>query len=270
MKIAALVVTHNPDYRLLQSANKLVNLVDIIILVDNNSSKRDVIEEIEITLPKENCTIINLTNNFGIAYALNIGVRHVQSLVSYDYIITLDQDTILLVNDIKTIVERANKFQPHVGAIELPEKVYNDQREFVKIESSINSGKIVSMEASKLIKYREEFFLDQIDINFDVDLRRMGYTLVAYNVKCIDHKLGVNGKKRVFEPGYRLYYIIRNSTVLLIEGKIGFNFYLRQITKWAINLAKEQGLYSVLKPLVFGFLDGLYKRLGKNSVFIPS
>ncbi|MHB1709459.1 MAG: glycosyltransferase [Thermoplasmataceae archaeon] len=269
MKIAALIVTHNPDNRLFQSVYKLVDLVDIIILIDNNSSQRDVIEKIKVTLPTDKFTIINLTDNFGIAYALNAGVRHIQSLMLYDYAITLDQDTILLINNLKDIVERANKFQPLVGAIELPERVYNDRAEFVKIESSFTSGKVVSMEVYKSIKYREDFFLDQIDLDFDFDLKKAGYTLVAYNIKSIDHKLGVIGRNTIYEPGYRLYYIVRNSTTMLIEGKIEFKIYISQIRYWTVHLFKEKGLYPVFKPFTLGFLHGVYKKLGKNSDFVP-
>ena len=60
MKIAALIVTHNPDFILFQSINKLVSVVDYIIIIDNNSSnretpfacaRREFAEEVELELP---------------------------------------------------------------------------------------------------------------------------------------------------------------------------------------------------------------------------
>lgn len=269
MKIAALIVTHDPDDRLFQSVSRLTNSVDTIVLIDNNSSHRAVIDKIRSIVPEDRLSMINLTDNLGIAYALNAGVKYIQSLALYSYVITLDQDTILLVDNLKVIIERANKFLPHVGAIELSAKAYSAQSEFVEIESAITSGKIMNLEVFKSVKYREEFFLDQIDVDLDFDLKKAGFMIVAYNRESIDHKLGVGGEKTVFEPGYRLYYIIRNSTVMLIEGKIGVHFYTRQIRYWTVNLFKEKGLCAVLKPFTFGFLHGLQRKLGKNSGFVP-
>ncbi len=269
MKIAALIVTHNPDFILFQSINKLVSVVDYIIIIDNNSYNRDVIDKLATSLSKDQLTVIYLQDNLGIGYALNRGVKYVQNLMLYDYVITLDQDTILLVNNLKDIIERANKLQQKVGAIELPQRIFDDKSEFFETESAITSGNIVNMEVYKFVKYREEFFLDQIDFDFDFELRNAGFTFVSYNVKSIDHKLGVRGNKAVFEPSYRLYYIIRNSTVLFMEGKIGFNFYYRQIRYWAVNLLREKGIFTVLKPLVVGFLHGIQKKMGKNFYFCP-
>ena len=72
-KVAAIIVSYNPDSNLFDSINLLLNQVEKVIIVDNGSKEKYVKyiksineDKIEIILNKE---------NLGVATALNIGVR---------------------------------------------------------------------------------------------------------------------------------------------------------------------------------------------------
>ena len=89
-KVAAIIVSYNPDSNLFDSINLLLNQVEKVIIVDNGSKEKYVKyiksineDKIEIILNKE---------NLGIATALNIGVRKALEN-GYEWILTMDQDS---------------------------------------------------------------------------------------------------------------------------------------------------------------------------------
>ena len=89
-KVAAIIVSYNPDSNLFDSINLLLNQVEKVIIVDNGSKEKYVKyiksineDKIEIILNKE---------NLGVATALNIGVRKALEN-GYEWILTMDQDS---------------------------------------------------------------------------------------------------------------------------------------------------------------------------------
>ncbi|MCC6055191.1 MAG: hypothetical protein LM583_00735 [Desulfurococcaceae archaeon] len=52
-----------------------------------------------------------------------------------------------------------------------------------------------------------------------------------------------------YEPPWRYYYIVRNFTRLLIEGKTDFVLYLRQIIDWGAKIIFVDGSNKFLKAL---------------------
>ncbi|MEZ0346403.1 MAG: hypothetical protein ABWK01_07620 [Infirmifilum sp.] len=86
---------------------------------------------------------------------------------------------------------------------------------------------------------RDDFFLDQADFNIYFEVRGLGYKTIKINCEMLIHGLGVrtwvpffSHRRRElveYEPPWRLYYIVKNSTVLLLEGKMDAFTYLMQL-----------------------------------------
>jgi rhamnosyltransferase len=101
IKLAAIIVTYNPKIdRFKDVINSIVNQVDFIIIVDNGSKNINDIKE--ICSIKSNIEIIENDINYGIGKALNIGIEKLKN--NYDWILTLDQDSVILVN-IKNVID---------------------------------------------------------------------------------------------------------------------------------------------------------------------
>ncbi len=277
LKVGAVIVTYNPEInRLKKVIDSIANQIDNIIIVDNNSKNIDKIKEILVGY--KNIEIIENDNNYGIGKALNIGVEKLKDKV--DWILTLDQDSIILKN-IREIFLNFNetihkiKFDAKkIGIISL--NYINNNRDknkyFYTDKDPIISGSIVnSIIFRSGIKYREEFFLDCIDSDFDFLVRNEGYLILTTTEKSLDHELGrkiknKDGKEIRFEPEWRVYLLTRNIFKLLIEHKLKFKNFINQILIWDYKLIKvkkiKEGMIMILRSNIFGILDGIRNKLG--------
>lgn len=206
MKISASFITYFPDPVRFDAAYKSVaSQVDNVIVIDNT------------------------VHNEGISKALNRAFEKAEA-DGYDWLITFDQDSVApegLVERLKADIAGMD----NVGQIG---PSYSNRK---------NSGKAVE-EASHIITsrsltniaawraaggFREEYFIDNVDIEFSIRLRLKGYKVLIDQGICMDHQLGKGikgiplfGKLRlqyVDYPPIRWYYIVRNTLQMEKEYK---------------------------------------------------
>ena len=265
IKLAAVIVTYNPEIdRLKDVINSIVNQVDFIIIVDNGSKNINDIKE--ICSIKTNIEIIENDINYGIGKALNIGIEKLKN--NYDWILTLDQDSIVLYDDLKSLIKMID--QNNVGVIALKgAETKKNNVEDIFIEEKypiIISGSIINaLIFLKGVKYREEFFLDHVDTDFDFQVRNLGFKILKTTKKMLDHQWGKEvdskNKKRRCQPNLRVYYTIRNGTRLLLEKKLNFRTYiLDNISYIRANLYcnLHKNVFSILIVTLIAFIDGLF------------
>lgn len=262
--VAVLIVTFNPDERLFLSLENVQKVTDKIVIVDNDSSDKSFIEYIRSNFFKDRPTILEQKTNLGIAGALNHGVQYLKENFKVDYVLTLDQDTILLEDDLNKIITEANQRFDKIGIIALGER-NTISVGYKEIKYVITSGNIVLMEIFNSLKFREEFFMDQVDFDFDYEVIKLGYRIVLADGYFIDHKLGIKWGKLTYEPLPRMYYVIRNSTVLFCEKKLPFMNYIYQILYLSVSSIFRDGVVKYSITLITGLKDGFNRRLGKNE-----
>ena len=234
-KIKAVVVTFNPDIELLEKNIRAVyRFAGEVIIVDSGSKNlKEIVHLCESAGPK----VVSkpLGANLGIGKALNEGVR---AAGEFDWLLTLDQDGVVLC-DVASIMRQAKNFNK-LGAISLSYTKKRGSRKFAKVKYAGNSGLIINADAfGRGARYREDFFMDQIDYDFCWQLRRMGYEIIATTERCIDQRAGElkNGKKGMLEPTWRQYLISRNSTVLVLERKLDISMYILQYVNVFLSTA---------------------------------
>jgi len=192
IKLAAIIVTYNPEIdRFKDVINSIVNQVDFIIIVDNGSKNINDIKE--ICSIKSNIEIIENDINYGIGKALNIGIEKLKN--NYDWILTLDQDSIILVNIIDIINDITKIYDKNmIGLIYLNTKDENKKTKYDETtKKPIISGSIINSKIFSLgIVYREEFFMDQIDFDFDYNVIINKFKIIKTNFKSQDHEQGKN------------------------------------------------------------------------------
>lgn len=265
--IVALIVTFNPDERLFLSLESVQSIANHVVIVDNDSSDKSFMDHLKSDFNKNTITILELQTNLGIGGALNYGVEYIKSNFSVDYVFTLDQDTVLVENNLGNIIKEANERFNRIGIIALGTDKTLEKTDYKEIRYVITSGNLVRVEIFNNVKYREEFFMDQVDFDFDYEVRKCGYRIILVDGYLIDHRLGIKLKKRAYEPPFRLYYIIRNSTVLLMERKIPFTIYAYQIIYWTRSSIFHDGIVRYSRTLILGIIDGLARKLGKKIDF---
>jgi rhamnosyltransferase len=272
MNIVAIIVTFNPDQkRFIKVFYSAITQVDRIIIVDNNSHNKDFIKS--LCNSQNNCEFIEIGFNSGVAHALRFGVNYAKKY-NTKWLLFLDDDTILLENAVikamMIISDLPEAIKQRIGAVLLTFKEGNC--DINEIKYGIFAGSLVKSEIAIKTCCRDEFFLDSADHDMYSRIRELRYLTLTISCKLVDHKLGkimwipvvsnILCRPTYYEPPWRYYYIVRNSTRLLIEGRIDSLFYIRQIIDWGIKIIFVDGFKKFIKPFGLGLLHALLNELG--------
>lgn len=249
-KVLAGIVTYNPNLeRLKQVVEAIENQVKEIVIVDNASNNL-----VNIEKNFQNLTIISLSTNLGIAAALN---KINQFAINYeaDWVITLDQDSIVNADIVSTYFEYLRKipsYQQKVGAInsqyEVKDVYVKKNNQIVEDLDVITSGLLTNVSAIKNgINYDETMFIDLVDFDFNHSLNSYGYMVLRAPFVGYQHELGNNVKRvRFFTKQvsvidysqFRIFYQWRNL----------FYFYRKwHTTKYFYSFSKQ-----TIKRLIYG------------------
>ena len=235
--ICCVIITYNPEKDLISLINTIISQVDKIIIVDNNSKSECLNIILEIARNERVCAILN-NNNFGIAKAINQGVRAAKEL-GYFWSLTFDQDSKPFENIIdifSEVILRYNNTQ-NLGAIGLnyinkgSGKYRTKQRKnpnplYRKADYLITSGCLFGIDNFiKVGGAREDLFIDNVDTEFCLRMRNSGKTLLITERPGMIHESGVSIKRNLLlikmsSPNHnyiRRYYMARNHIILSKE-----------------------------------------------------
>ena len=119
--------------------------------------------------------------------------------------------------------------------------------------------------------------MDQVDYAFCATVRSRGWRILECTDVLMDHQIGksveVAGMMRRYETGQRLYYIVRNSTFLVLRRQLPASVYLAQLVSWGWAYVVVNGLSAVPREmaiLVAGLSDGILRRLGQRQYSVSS
>lgn len=267
------VVTYNPDIPLLnKNLAALVKQFTNILIVDNNSSNSTEIKKEAIAHKVE---FNKLSDNFGIAFAQNIGLQKANDK-RFKWLLTMDQDSIIPKNLTeeyeKNLVKRED-----IGLIGWDQRTDKTNVEIVKDDWWIvSSGCLVNVSALNKVKgFDSDLFIDHVDTDVNIKIKNLGLKTLVTNKVRLSHQLGIKtGQKTVRGDYYhahsptRVYYIIRNGLVI-------FRRYFFKQPVWMIQALKtcfRESLYLLffqshkLRNTVLilrAWYDGVFNRLGK-------
>ena len=246
-KFSVIIVVYNPNLKYLNETIDYVISNGInLILVDNSSCDNPLFHN-------EGINYIPLKQNFGIAYAINIGIKNA-FLNNYDKILLLDQDSILdnQYLDILNNVEFSDdsiflsshfdrnslfEFKP-VSINKLGFKKSNND----DISFSMSTGTFFSKGIIDKVGYfNENLFIDYVDTEWFLRAKSINVKLIQIKRLRILHQLGedyfnlIMFKIFIHNP-FRLYYRVRNLNILLFEKHIPFFYVLIEHFKAFIYL----------------------------------
>ena len=230
-KVAAIIVSYNPDNNLLDSINLLINQVERIIIVDNGSEseKKKNINSIR-NIDEKKIEVIFNEENLGIATALNIGVR-LALRQGYKWVLTMDQDSKVSKNMVDKMLEVYNSINEkergdilsifpnfvdeRVQSIE--ENSEMDSYEYV--DADITSGNLLRSEVfDKVGFFDDSLFIDLVDTDFCMRLNERNIKMIKVRDAILYHSLGESQSvKSIFgkfntsnHSALRRYYMTRN------------------------------------------------------------
>jgi rhamnosyltransferase len=305
--VYAVLVTWNPDLlRLAEVLKALSPQVSGVVVVDNGSTNRDDLSAFINAV--SGVEFIGLTENLGLGAALNIGIQHAK-FSAPTWILTLDQDTVISESAIEEILESyldlGNQVRNSCGLLAMRAQtppftnwfasdsqrvianwfanysqrlmVVEDLGSFVEKLAVITSGNLIRAELAEQVRFNELFFIDQIDLDFCFSLRRQGYRVLEQKRGSMDHRLGerITNPRRShpYENAERLYYIVRNSTYLVLRRRLPVRYYFVQIIVWSGAYVSTNGGKSLVHCAIVilrGAVDGTLSRLGRREYRLNS
>ncbi len=220
IKIAGIVTLYHPTDKDIKNIDTYLNDIDKLYIIDNTEDKDN-----ESRIPKSRKIEYHFKGeNIGVATALNMGAEFAIK-DGYSYLLTMDQDTTFKDGVMDKLKEAINKFDmKKVGIItpwhntKVPLKEIDEEYDYPP--TIITSGNILNLDIWKKIGgFKDDFFIDGVDIEYSLNLRKHGYQIVRVVKARVDHELGDIKYKKLFGktylcsnyPAIRRYYIMRNN-----------------------------------------------------------
>lgn len=222
--ILAVVVSYNGHDTLLSTIESLIDQVSHILIVDNNSSSNtfNLLSRLELNPA---ISVIYLNDNFGIGFALNIGIDFARTR-KYSWVLTMDQDSILdkdFISSYKNYLLN-NQFvrclSPNIRYknSNLPISGTVGRRDSNLIDMVITSGNLVNISVfEKIGLYNEPFFIDCVDFDFSlklkvaqIEIHRVSEALLYHQLGDCQKKYGLLGPFYTKHSALRRYYMYRN------------------------------------------------------------
>ena len=219
-EILAIVVGYNVEpENMKQNIQTYIQYVDKVLIVDNSTKNMNL-----STLEDDNIKYITLNGNFGIAKALNVGIKYAKEN-QYKYVLTMDQDSKFNNN----LIDEYSKNENEKIIIYSPN--YIIERKLIKKKKqdieyvywTMTSGNLLNIQLYEQVgPFLEKLFIDAVDYEFCLRARKKGYKILQCNKAILLHNPGITKIKKIgkfeYKYGYmsplRLYYQIRNLSVL--------------------------------------------------------
>ncbi len=283
--VAAVVVLYFPDESVYDNINSYINQVDIVILVDNTDNPGSSIIE-KFSSDERVVPIVNGAN-LGIANALNIGAQEA-ILRGCDLLLTMDQDSCASSGMVATLKEGYIALEDDSLAIVSPfhlTSIVNapdsSLPKYEEVESVWTSGNLLRLSLYKDIgTFKEDLFIDFVDHEYCLRLKRKGYRVVQSNFAILRHNIGTNLREIRFcfvslkvsnHSSLRRYYITRNRFWVTREYKEFRKFCLVDLCRfWAEFFTIgffEKNKFAKFKMIILGYWDYRIGKMGKFESF---
>ncbi|HEE5405124.1 rhamnosyltransferase family protein [Acinetobacter baumannii] len=295
MKFSAIIVTYNPNLNIFKLINVL-KLQGITSIVVDNASKDFDFKGVE---NDQNCYLVRLENNLGIATAQNKGIEKAielgaeqilffdqDSSIPEDYIENLYADYELLMrNNIdigaigpRFIDDRYNFYYKTISVTRNGFRIKHDVSNIDKPLHStllISSGSMISINTLKKVGLmRDNYFIDYVDTEWCLRAESLGYKNFISAKAVMRHTIGDNVINLKFfnvpvHSAFRRYYRVRNAFYMMREPHVPIILAIREIffsfIHQIILISFERNKSGYLKSYFKGLRDGIAKRETAND-----
>lgn len=279
--IVAIIVTYNVEDKITEVYKAIKGQVDRVIFVDNNSKKETINFIRYIKKNYLNVDIIFNDRNFGIAKALNQGIKLAKKY-NPKYILTLDHDSIVENNMVNKMISKSLTINDEKIGIIVPRIFDINKNDYITesnavdyelVREGIQSGALINYKVfEKIGFFNENLETYYVDTDFFYRAYINGIKMLQCNNITLFHEEGkktfvnIFGKKFYYPnySEYAVYYRARNYVYM--KKKYGKIFSSKgRILKDSIRiiiLDKRNIKFKILKIHIRGFLDG--RKLWRN------
>ncbi len=227
--LAAVVTAYHPDERLAAVIDAALTSCAAVIVADNTPGDAPSLAD-QLVDPR--VRVLRSGHNRGLAGALNLGLDHLPA--EAEAVLFLDQDSVLPTELVAGLL--AHLEDPAIGVVgptpvdaETGGRYERGAERHGSLDdrpSIITSGMLVRRAALDAVgRFREDFFVDCVDSDFCLRVRKGGSRVVRDAALLLPHSIGSGRDHRVgpltvrvlHYPPWRHYWIARNGLVLSRE-----------------------------------------------------
>ncbi|MDP8983771.1 MAG: glycosyltransferase family 2 protein [Pseudomonadota bacterium] len=287
--VCGIVVTYHPDADFPTRLRRLASQVGAMVIVDNGSADTAVRMLHDIARNDALSLVLN-SENLGIARALNIGIERATQL-GYRWVLLLDQDSHVHDDLVATLVDVQNS-HPDRERLAVIGSGYREVRaahrprnieeavgnQWDPVDWVITSGSLLSLAIYSVVgPFREEFFIDYVDLEYCIRARANGYSVINVRRPLISHVIGAPTQHKLLwttrwttnHPADRRYYRARNDTVMLREyGNYRYwriKSCMRSFRTCKRIVLYERGKADKVIAVVQGWWDGIHGIMGPRN-----
>ncbi|MDP3515732.1 MAG: glycosyltransferase family 2 protein [Pseudohongiella sp.] len=276
--VCAIIVTWQPELSSLQNLlSALSEQLCPIVLVDNGSSNcaelRQLLEQLAIRYPGQTTPqLVSWSENKGLATALNEGLRIAQA-DDFAMALLFDQDSAISAGFVPAMLAQWSDLQAlqESGQYHLPAAAIGPRLQdpdsgrrtafrcfrwrnrsdspvpgfpgLYKTDFLISSGTLICMKALSVIgQMKDEYFIDNIDLEWCFRARARGYALYGTDRAILYHRIGEPSANPLVQSGLmvqhsplRSYYSTRNRLHLRRQSYVPFDWKLRDSVRFALK-----------------------------------
>lgn len=289
LNICGCVVTYHPEPRFPENFTGLMSEVPKWLIIDNRSSDGERRRLRSFT--SASVELIENTENVGVASALNQAARRAREL-GFEWLLTFDQDSHPSADFLAKLISayRGTPERDRIGMIGSNFLMEGTGLPFYPSESTdaatveqaslITSGSMLSLKAFASVgPFRDDLFVDGVDSEFCLRLRRHGFKVVATITPAMRHNFGElrihpllwKRPRITHHSALRRYYMTRNGLVIARE-------YWHADRRWVMLSLKvlaagflgamlfERHKIKKLGATLLGVIDAIRGRMGRVDV----
>lgn len=288
--VLAVVVTYNPGADLVRNLQALRSQIGEVLVVDNGSNN---VEAVRTAVAATGCLLEENGSNLGIAAALNRGVARALAKGS-SWLATFDQDSLLPEHAIRELLAQHARHpqRQEIGIVVPRHRDRGTQADYFiaadiisqdglwrVVRCAITSGSLIRSEVLRAIGgFEEKLFIDSVDHEFCLRMRKRGWMVAEYGGVIMEHSVGAATVHKLLgmrvTPSHhapiRRYYITRN----LLEVSVRNLFFdpvwsLKALMQLAagmvVSVTYERDRLAKFLANLAGARDFLLRRFGKRS-----
>jgi len=285
MKLLGIIVLYYPDEKIIGNILSYLPFLDKLIIWENTPEKSQKNIYFDDNSLQSKILKWGENSNVGLGAPLNKAVEY-GIKEGFTHLLTMDQDSYFSQDNFEKYVDFIkSRPEDNSNCFYIPNYLVkgnlflSEDLNFENVTNYMTSGTIYPVSVfSKIGLFREDFFVDTIDIEFGLRAKKSKVSIIAVHFVVLHHGVGYQKKKHrllwkvVFPNEYsptRSYYIIRNGLITFKEYPdpqekskyLRYWFYKRLV----YVVLYESNKINKMKALLLGYYHGKKGILGKKE-----
>jgi len=284
--VCAVIVTYHPNASMIANLANIAAQVDAMVVVDNASTP-EALDALHKANSNFRFHLIENSENFGIAEALNQGIRWAKTN-HYAWVILFDQDSRIKGGFVQKMFATWES-HPQKNRVASVQPRYINPRSGLGpvVRRARDGGPVYSMTSGALLPtwifdkvgwFASEYFIDWVDIEYCFRMRDAGYLIADSQDAVLLHAPGHSEPCSLFgftfrpthHSAMRRYYMSRNRIAVFRRYFLRFpNWILQSMCECARETIKcflaENDRLRKLRAFLLGTWDGLTGKMGKRE-----